>query len=74
MTAAAPRGPARGSCGPPTAGSATSARPKLNGWLGLTIAGGDGHRAALAAVVSDGSITRIDAVRNPEKLRRLRAR
>jgi RNA polymerase sigma-70 factor, ECF subfamily len=42
--------------------------------LGLTIAGGDGHRAAVSFVVSDGRITRIDAVRNPEKLRRLRAR
>jgi RNA polymerase sigma-70 factor (ECF subfamily) len=32
---------------------------------------GDGHRAALSFVVSDGRITRIDAIRNPEKLRRL---
>jgi len=31
----------------------------------------DGHRAALSFVVSDGRIARIDAVRNPEKLRRL---
>jgi RNA polymerase sigma-70 factor, ECF subfamily len=33
--------------------------------------GVDGHRAALSFVVSDGRITRIDAVRNPEKLRGL---
>jgi RNA polymerase sigma-70 factor, ECF subfamily len=44
---------------------------ELNGWLGLVLASGDGHRAALSFVVSDGRITRIDAVRNPEKLRRL---
>jgi RNA polymerase sigma-70 factor (ECF subfamily) len=43
----------------------------LNGRLGLIVPGGDGHRAALSFVVSDGRITRIDAVRNPEKLRRL---
>ncbi len=44
---------------------------KLNGRLGLVLPSGDGHRAALSFVVSDGRITRIDAVRNPEKLRRL---
>ena len=43
----------------------------LNGQLGLMLASRDGHRAALSFVVSDGRITRIDAVRNPEKLRRL---
>jgi RNA polymerase sigma-70 factor (ECF subfamily) len=43
----------------------------LNGQLGLVLPSGDGHRAALSFVVSDGRITRIDAVRNPEKLRRL---
>jgi RNA polymerase sigma-70 factor (ECF subfamily) len=43
----------------------------LNGRLGLVIPSGDGHRAALSFVVSGGRITRIDAVRNPEKLRRL---
>ena len=43
----------------------------LNGRLGLMVPGADGHRAALSFVVSDGRITRIDAVRNPEKLRRL---
>ena len=44
---------------------------KLNGRLGLVLPSGDGHRAALSFVVSHGRITRIDAVRNPEKLRRL---
>jgi RNA polymerase sigma-70 factor (ECF subfamily) len=43
----------------------------LNGRLGLMVPGADGHRAALSFVVSDSRITRIDAVRNPEKLRRL---
>jgi RNA polymerase sigma-70 factor (ECF subfamily) len=44
---------------------------ELNGRLGLLVRGADGHRAALSFVVSGGRITRIDAVRNPEKLRRL---
>jgi RNA polymerase sigma-70 factor, ECF subfamily len=44
---------------------------KLNARLGLVLPGVDGHRAALSFVVSDGRITRIDAIRNPEKLRRL---
>jgi RNA polymerase sigma-70 factor (ECF subfamily) len=43
----------------------------LNGRLGLLLPSGDGHRAAVSFVVGDGRITRIDAVRNPEKLRRL---
>jgi len=43
----------------------------LNGRLGLVVSSEDGHRAALSFVVSDGRITRIDAIRNPEKLRRL---
>ncbi|TML02369.1 MAG: RNA polymerase sigma-70 factor, partial [Actinobacteria bacterium] len=43
----------------------------LNGRLGLLLAGGDGNRAALSFVIGDGRVTRIDAVRNPEKLRRL---
>jgi len=43
----------------------------LNGRLGLLVPAADGHRAALSFVVSGGRITRIDAVRNPEKLRRL---
>jgi RNA polymerase sigma-70 factor (ECF subfamily) len=44
---------------------------KLNARLGLLLPSVDGHRAALSFVVSDGRITRIDAIRNPEKLRRL---
>jgi RNA polymerase sigma-70 factor (ECF subfamily) len=43
----------------------------LNGQLGLVFPSGDGHRAALSFVVSDGRIRRIDAIRNPEKLRRV---
>ena len=44
---------------------------KLNGRLGLLLPSDDGHRAAPSFVVSDGRIARIDAIRNPEKLRRL---
>jgi RNA polymerase sigma-70 factor (ECF subfamily) len=44
---------------------------RLNGRLGLLLPGLDGHRAAISFVVSDGRITRIDAIRNPDKLRRL---
>jgi RNA polymerase sigma-70 factor (ECF subfamily) len=44
---------------------------ELNGRLGLVVPSGDGHRAALSFVVDDGRITRIDAIRNPDKLRRL---
>jgi RNA polymerase sigma-70 factor (ECF subfamily) len=43
----------------------------LNGRLGLLLPSGDGHRAALSFIVSDGRITRIYSVRNPEKLRRV---
>ena len=43
----------------------------LNGRLGLMLRSGDGHRTALSFVISDARITHIDAVRNPEKLRRL---
>jgi RNA polymerase sigma-70 factor (ECF subfamily) len=43
----------------------------LNGWLGLVLPTAEGHRAAPSLVVGDGRITRIDAVRNPEKLRQL---
>ena len=43
----------------------------LNGRLGLVLASDDGDRAALSFVVSEGRITRIDAVRNPDKLRRV---
>jgi RNA polymerase sigma-70 factor, ECF subfamily len=45
---------------------------ELNGRLGLVLPSGDGHRAALSLVVTDGRITRIDAIRNPEKLHRVR--
>jgi RNA polymerase sigma-70 factor (ECF subfamily) len=44
---------------------------ELNGQLGLVVLAGDGHRAALSFVVSHGRITRIDSIRNPEKLRHL---
>jgi RNA polymerase sigma-70 factor (ECF subfamily) len=44
---------------------------EFNGGLGLVIPSRDGHRAALSFVVSEGRITRIDAIRNPEKLQRL---
>jgi RNA polymerase sigma-70 factor, ECF subfamily len=43
----------------------------LNGRLGLVLASSDGHRAALSFLVNYRRITRIDAIRNPEKLRRL---
>jgi RNA polymerase sigma-70 factor (ECF subfamily) len=46
---------------------------QLNGQLGLLLSSIDGHRAALSFVVDDdGRITRIAAIRNPEKLSRLR--
>jgi RNA polymerase sigma-70 factor, ECF subfamily len=44
---------------------------ELNGRLGLLIAGTDGHRSVLSFAVEHGRITRIDVVRNPEKLRRV---
>ena len=44
---------------------------KLNERLGLVLPSSDGHRAALSFVISNGRITRIDAIRNPQKLRRL---
>jgi RNA polymerase sigma-70 factor (ECF subfamily) len=43
----------------------------LNGRLGLLLPSEDGNRTAVSFVVADGRITRIDAIRNPEKLRRL---
>lgn len=43
----------------------------LNGRIGLMLPASDGHRAAVSFVVSDGHITRIDSIRNPQKLRRL---
>jgi RNA polymerase sigma-70 factor (ECF subfamily) len=47
---------------------------ELNGRLGLLIAGTDGHRSALSFTVDGGRIVRIDAVRNPDKLRRVTRR
>jgi RNA polymerase sigma-70 factor, ECF subfamily len=44
---------------------------KLNGRLGLVLPSGDGARTALTFAVGDGHITRIDAIRNPDKLRHL---
>jgi RNA polymerase sigma-70 factor (ECF subfamily) len=44
---------------------------ELNGRLGLVLPSRDGHRAAALFGVSEGRITRIDAIRNPDKLRRL---
>jgi RNA polymerase sigma-70 factor (ECF subfamily) len=43
----------------------------LNGRLGLMIDGTDGNPMALSFVVEHGRIARIDAVRNPDKLRRV---
>ena len=43
---------------------------EINGRLGLLIQGTDGYGSALSFVVDGGRITRIDVVRNPEKLRR----
>jgi RNA polymerase sigma-70 factor (ECF subfamily) len=47
---------------------------ELNGQLGLLIAGADGNRSVLSFMVDGGRIARIDAVRNPDKLRRVRQR
>jgi RNA polymerase sigma-70 factor (ECF subfamily) len=76
--AAASRTPLRGQTRVARAWAALSRRSAdapteiiLNGRLGLVLPSSDGHRAALSFVVSDGRITRIDAVRNPDKLRRL---
>jgi RNA polymerase sigma-70 factor (ECF subfamily) len=44
---------------------------ELNGRLGLLFTGADGQRSALSFLVDGGRIARIDAVRNPEKLRRV---
>ena len=52
-----------------TRGAATPI--ELNGRLGLLVVGADRNHAALSFVVEGGRITRIDAVRNPEKLRRV---
>jgi len=47
---------------------------QLNGRLGLLIAGSDGNGSALSFTVDRGRISRIDVVRNPDKLRRLARR
>jgi RNA polymerase sigma-70 factor (ECF subfamily) len=47
---------------------------ELNGRPGLLIAGADGDRSILSFMVDGGRIARIDVVRNPEKLRRVRQR
>ena len=44
----------------------------VNGRPGLMITGTDGHYALLSFTVERGRITRIDVVRNPDKLRRVR--
>jgi RNA polymerase sigma-70 factor (ECF subfamily) len=44
---------------------------ELNGRLGLLVGGRDGNRAVLSFQVEGGRIVRIDAIRNPEKLRRV---
>ena len=46
----------------------------VNGRLGLTIAGTDGHPMVVSFVVEHDRITRIDAVRNPDKLHHALAR
>jgi RNA polymerase sigma-70 factor, ECF subfamily len=45
---------------------------EINGRLGLMLIGTDGDLALLSFAVEGGRITRIDAVRNPDKLRRVR--
>src|SRR4051794_17201790 len=48
---------------------AAEATPMLvNGRLGLTIAVTDGHAMVVSFVVEHGRITRIDAMRNPDKV------
>jgi RNA polymerase sigma-70 factor, ECF subfamily len=44
---------------------------EVNGRLGLQVTGMDGNDAVLAFLVDGGQIARIDAVRNPAKLRRV---
>ncbi len=46
---------------------------ELNGELGLLIAARDGNDSVLSFAVEEGRITRIDVVRNPDKLRRVTA-
>lgn len=47
---------------------------ELNGRLGIVVPGRDGNRSVVSFLVHGGRITRIDVVRNPEKLRRVTAR
>ena len=51
--------------------TATAEPVELNGRLGLVMAGTDGYPLVLSFVVENGRIARIDAVRNPDKLRRV---
>ena len=44
----------------------------INGRPGLMLIGTDGDLALLSFAVEGGRITRIHAVRNPDKLRRVR--
>ncbi len=44
---------------------------ELNGRLGLLFRSSDGQRTVLSFVICGEQITRIDAIRNPEKLRRV---
>jgi RNA polymerase sigma-70 factor (ECF subfamily) len=46
----------------------------VNGRLGLTIAGTDGHAMVVSFTVARGRIARIDAVRNPDKVQRVLTR
>jgi RNA polymerase sigma-70 factor (ECF subfamily) len=46
----------------------------VNGRLGLTIAGTDGHPMVVSFTVAHGRIVRIDAVRNPDKVQRVLTR
>jgi RNA polymerase sigma-70 factor, ECF subfamily len=46
----------------------------VNGCLGLTIAGTDGHAMVVSFVVEHARITRIDALRNPDKVHHALAR
>ena len=47
---------------------ATATPIELNGRLGLMIGGADRNRSVISFVVDGGRITRIDLVRNPDKL------
>ena len=83
-TAAAARSPCVSRCTAPRVSRAAGSRMRrnetigpapspieLNGELGLLIAGRDGNGSVLSFAVDGGRITRIDVVRNPDKLRRV---